>query len=519
MTQILWDKLRELISNRIGFIIRQQDIQYFQRKIETRIAQTKYKNLEEYYHLLNSVSNKNDRFDSSQKHSSEKEWNILANIITNGESFFFRDRGQIDLLANEILPKIIADKREAYQKAELPFLTLKVWSAGCSTGEEVYSLAMLISELIPDPAQWNIVIIGTDINQSFLDIARQGVYKKWSFRLTDPLLKVKYFLPHKQNWQIKPHLRSMVTFYQDNLIDIENISHHNYGLDLVICRNVFIYFGLDSISKAIKKIASTLRPNGYLISGHAELQAINLDNFQPISFSESVVYQYLGENQANHDSQINSETTTKLEQQVINRVSLAQQEPNKLSLISEHISLADKPVTNPQFNKAKSELNSSKLQLDNIQILLDEGQYYQVIKQIKQLIKQQSDCKELYYLMAQAYANQGDLEEAQINCDHALEIDSMYIAPLLLLAQIAEEHNNHRTAKELLKRIIYLEPLSIAAYLDLGAIYRNENDLHRSKKMYQAAYDILQESPRNEKIDYQGQTKVDDLLNHIKSKL
>lgn len=89
MTQILWDKLRELISNRIGFIIRQQDIQYFQRKIETRIAQTKYKNLEEYYHLLNSVSNKNDRFDSSQKHSSEKEWNILANIITNGESFFF----------------------------------------------------------------------------------------------------------------------------------------------------------------------------------------------------------------------------------------------------------------------------------------------------------------------------------------------------------------------------------------------------------------------------------------------
>ena len=333
---------------------------------------------------------------------------------------------------------------------------------------------MLISELIPDPARWHIVIIGTDINQKFINLARKGIYKEWSFRLTDPLFKTKYFLTDRQNWQIKPHLKSMVTFYEDNLVDVKNVSHHSYELDLVLCRNVFIYFDLDSIIKAVTKIASTLRYGGYLISGHAELQAINLHDFQPISFSESIVYKYIGKGQNNLSS---------LERDVISRNAIFKLD-SPLKQPDNHLDLKQKQVTIPVESVKNSSENSQSLQsdLEQINSYLKQGKYERVIEQAQQLISQQINNKELYYLLAQAYANKGNLVEAKKCCDRALQLDLMYVAPLFLLAQISEEENNYSKTKELLKRIIYLEPLSVDAYLHLGAIYHNEKDLKRSKK-------------------------------------
>jgi chemotaxis protein methyltransferase CheR len=529
MEEILWEKLRELIANQIGFRIRQQDLQYFQQKINSRITELKLANVKEYYHLLDNVINENQDFFASEKLVAEREWKKLANLITNGESFFFRDRGQFDLLANQILPEIINSKREAKKKGEIAFLSLKIWSAGCSTGEEVYSLAMLISELISDLAQWNIIIIGTDINQSFLDLARKGSYKQWSFRLTDPLLKTKYFIADKtdkERWQVKPHLKNMISFYQDNLVDINNISHQTYDLDLVLCRNVFIYFDSDSIAKAVRKIAITLRPGGYFISGHAELQTIELNNFKLLSFPESIVYHYLANNRE-IKSLLNKDDVEQnpysliqtTEQDRIELIELNWQNLIKTSLDDDNNPSLLQPIINEPVSNIALKTDSIQLQLKEIETLLKQGRYSDVIQQAKQIIKHRSDVKEAYYLIAQAYANQNKLEEAKQNCDRALQIDSMYLEPLYLLAQIAEEQNNYRKAKELLKRIIYLEPLSINAYTDLGAIYCQENDLDRSQKMYQTAYDILQESSQNLKIKSQGNINIDEFITYLKNKL
>jgi chemotaxis protein methyltransferase CheR len=529
MEEILWEKLRELIANQIGFRIRQQDLQYFQQKISSRITELKLANVNAYYHLLYDATNKNQDSFAQENLVAEREWKKLANLITNGESFFFRDRGQFDLLANQILPEIINSKREAKKKGEVPFLSLKIWSAGCSTGEEVYSLAMLISELISDFAQWSIVIIGTDINQSFLNLARKGSYKQWSFRLTDPLLRTKYFIADKTDkdrWQVKPYLKNMISFYQDNLVDINNISHQNYDLDLVLCRNVFIYFDTDSIAKAVQKIALTLRHGGYFISGHAELQTIEINNFKLLSFPESIVYQYLANNReikpllTKDDAEQNSYYLIQpAEQEQIELIELNWQNLIKTSRKDNNSNSSLQPITKEPVSNIALKTDSIQLQLKEIETLLKQGQYSNVIQQAKQIIKHQSDIKEAYYLIAQAYANQNKLEEAKQNCDRALLIDSIYLEPLYLLAQIAEEQNNYRRAKELLKRIIYLEPLSINAYTDLGSIYSQENDLDRSQKMYQTAYNILQESSQNIKINSQGEVNLDELLTYLKDKL
>ena len=511
MSQLLWEQLIKLIARRIGFYIRQQDLQSFQHKIEERIKKLKLTNVRDYYNLLNNDDFQNNLFCSIEKRTATEEWKTLANIITNGESFFFRDRGQFELLTNIILPEIIASKREAYNRGELPFLIIKVWSAGCSTGEEVYSLAMLISELIPDPAQWHIAIIGTDINQKFLDLARQGIYKKWSFRLTDPVFKTKYFMANEQHWQIRPHLKSMVTFYYDNLVDVNNISHHSYELDLVLCRNVFIYFDIDSISKAVTKIASTLRYGGYLITGHAELQTMKLNNFQSLSFSESIIYKYLGNERCNiyiseHD--ISNKNNS------LNYNSLLKQANNLL--VREQKPLVDSVK---QVEKVRENSSLPQPSLEPIKTLLNESKYDLVIEQAQSLIQQHNSDRELYYLIAQAYANQGNLERSKEYCDRALSIDSIYIEPLFLLAQIAEEQNKYDKAKEFLKRIIYLEPLSINAYLDLGAIYNSLKENQKAKKMYQNAYEILQKLPQNQIISDRKKTRVRDMLNYIKRQL
>lgn len=525
--EVWWERLRELISNHIGFRVRQQDIQYFKQKITSRIKDLKLANVKEYYSLLCEVINVKEPDSLSKPVLAEQEWKKLTNAITNGESFFFRDRGQFDLLANQILPEIIANKREAKRKGEFSFLSLKVWSAGCSSGEEVYSLAMLISELIPDPEQWHIVIIGTDINQDFLNLARQGIYKQWSFRLTDPLLKKKYFIAGKDCWQVKPYLKSMISFYQDNLVEVENISHHNYDLDLVLCRNVFIYFDTDSIVKAVTKIAKTLRTGGYFISGHAELQSIQLKNFKVISFPESVVYQYLANNQevkplltkANIEDNTLSVIELLKENYVLASIDSQQDYDNQILFEQENNPLPIKPIIETKQNTAIVSNNSTQLQLKEIENLFNQEQYSDVIQQAEELIKNQAELKEAYYLLAQAYANQNKLKEAKQKCDRTLAIDSMYIKPLYLLAQIAETENNYRRAKEFLKRIIYLEPFFLNAYLDLGAIYRQDNNLARSQKMYRTAYNLLQESSNKTIIDAQNKININQLLTYIKKQL
>ena len=156
-----------------------------------------------------------------------------------------------------------------------------------------------------------------------------------------------------------------------------------------------------------------------------------------------------------------------------------------------------------------------------MQGLLEKGEYKTVINQGTELIHSKAHSKEVLQLVAQAYVNQGNTQKAEQHCNEALEIDYTYIAPLFLLAQIAEMQNEYRQAKELLKKIIYIEPLSVAAYLDLGEIYLQENDVVRSQKMYQTAYNLLVKMPPQDSISHRGQKikNVSQLLNDVKHKL
>ncbi|MBF0538624.1 MAG: chemotaxis protein CheR, partial [Nitrospirae bacterium] len=191
------EHFKRLISLRIGLQV--EDLRLLQKTIAARVHSVGLVNLNQYYNLLEG--------DSRQ---SAAEWQHLVESLTTGESYFFRDRGQFEILRTHIFPELI--KRREGQK------TIRIWSAGCSTGEETYSIAIELFELLPQIRYFNTTIIGTDINPKAIERARRGIYNNWSFRMVEPEIRRRYFIKKNDAWQLDKQIRDMVTFQVGNLV-------------------------------------------------------------------------------------------------------------------------------------------------------------------------------------------------------------------------------------------------------------------------------------------------------------
>lgn len=213
------------------------------------------------------------------------EWEQFLALFLNGETHFFRDSGQINLLKEQILPALIHRR-----KAER---SLRIWSAGCSTGEEAYSLAILVDQLLSDRQNWEIFILGTDINLRSIQHAQRGIYGQWAFRKVDLGLQQQYFQQRGSQWILNEPIRKMVTFRKGNLF-ADTFSSSDlgiYDLDLIICRNVFLYFHMDAIGQVVRKMSEAMTSEGYFLTGHGELPARTVGGLQAKIFLDSVIYQ------------------------------------------------------------------------------------------------------------------------------------------------------------------------------------------------------------------------------------
>jgi chemotaxis protein methyltransferase CheR len=263
-----------LVAKHTGLEIREREQAEFYQKILVRMNILKLNRPENYYQLLNSNTL-----------NGEREWAELILDFTNLESYFFRDKELFNLLRNTLLPELI--QRQQYNK------TLRICSAGCSTGEEPYSLAILLKELIPDLNRWNLMILGVDINSSALEKAKAGIYRPWSFRNVDTEIKQRYFRLINNQYHIDSQIKEMLTFQTLNLVKdpFTRPKSELRDMDLILCRNVFIYFEPSAIANVLNKFNQALQPLGYLIAGHAELHGQNLSQFQTKVFPEALIYQ------------------------------------------------------------------------------------------------------------------------------------------------------------------------------------------------------------------------------------
>ncbi len=261
--------IRDLIRNYCGIYFDDSSKYLLERRLSRRVALLNLNDFRDYYRFL--------LYDSRK----EEELSAIMDVLTVNETYFFREPNLLRAFSEEILPEL----REKNQTSR----RLRIWSGGCSTGEEPYTIAMLLLE---DGRffGWDIQITGSDISQRVLQVARRGVYGKNSFRQTDNYYIRKYFKEEGEGlWRIKDSVRELVSFSYLNLLDpfrtklIET-------MDVIFCRNVLIYFDMESRKKVIDMFYNKLRNGGYLLLGHAESLLNISSSFVLVHLKNDVVY-------------------------------------------------------------------------------------------------------------------------------------------------------------------------------------------------------------------------------------
>jgi chemotaxis protein methyltransferase CheR len=232
------------------------------------------KSYSELYHKAKSITNK------------VLETKII-NAITTNETLFFRDSGPFELLKFKILPDLIDTRSGNGKRTGLS--NLKIWSSACSTGQEIYSVAIVIKELLGNTNKQKFTLIGTDLSDAAIAQASAGIYNKFEIERGLPREKLqRYFVPTGGNWKIKDEIRAMATFRRMNLMQ----PFSSLGkFDIVLCRNVAIYFTLADRKKLFNKIADILAPGGYLIIGSTESLTGVCPRFVPKRHLRSIYYQ------------------------------------------------------------------------------------------------------------------------------------------------------------------------------------------------------------------------------------
>lgn len=265
--------LRDLVYSHCGLWFDDQNSYLLEKRLSRRLAVHQLKSFREYYQLL--------RFNRKR----DQELEEIMDLLTTNETYFFREEYQLKAFTDEIVPEICAARgaREHNHR-------IRVWSAGCSTGEEPYTIAMLLLEMecLKD---WSIEIVGTDISQRVLQHARRGIYGPSAFRSTDDYYKNRYFaLQPEGGFRVLDNVRKLVTISHLNLLDSTRMKMLG-SFDLIFCRNVIIYFDQPAKKKVVESFYQVLRDSGYLLLGHSESLMNITTLFNLRHFKNDMVYQ------------------------------------------------------------------------------------------------------------------------------------------------------------------------------------------------------------------------------------
>ncbi len=392
---------------------------------------------------------------------SRKQIEILASYLTVGETYFFRERKDFEALEKHILPGLIQSRRKTEKY-------LRIWSAGCSTGEEPYSIAILLSNIIPDIKEWNVTIIATDINPNFLRKASLGIYSEWSFRDNPPWVRDLYFNKENNHFEIRPDIRKMVTFFYHNLADdaYPSLLNNTNAMDIIFCRNVLMYFSPKLIKHVVGNFYHCLLEGGWLIVSPVETSHKVYSQYLTVNFADAILYK-------KHASM--SMEKEHISNDVLYHIGakVSQRKP------AYHVPLPPEPQINSQAQKGKPvELYKEAL------ALYENGKYGDAAEKIAGLFSHDHDSKAMV-LLAKVYANEGKLAEALKWCEKAIGTDRLNPHYYYLRAMILQERGEFEEAVKSLKRAIYLDPDFVLAHFAMGNLSRRLGKSKESDRYFE----------------------------------
>ncbi len=417
--------------------------------------------LDEYYRLLLDP-------DNGAVHKQR-----LVNALTIGESHFFRDTGQFNALFEHVLPEIIA-RRQSLR-------TLRIWSAGCAEGQEPYSIAIMLRELLPDVDKWAITILGTDINTEALDRARQAIYSEWAFReQRAKQWRARYFKQVGKRYALAPEVRRMVSFAQLNLAEdrYPSFQSNTTFMDMILCRNVTIYFTPSTTRQVVERFYDALVDEGWLVVGHSEHSLTTYRQFQARSYPNAILYQRTG-----HPTVLPEDwewlTPTP---EAVGAPSL-RVPPTP----PEETAIPTPPLTQPKQATEPEEIDP----LEQAGEFLAYGHSEQARDILIEVVKAHPDDVAACTLLCQAYANLGDWNKAEKHCQHAIQLNNLTEDAYYTLALVLQHQERMDEAINAMKKVIYLDSNSVRGHYGLANLYHSQGLLPQALKALDNARRLL----------------------------
>jgi len=264
-------QLRDFIYEKSGISFQENKTYLLEDRLSRRLEVRGLSTYEEYLCFL--------RYDPKR----DEELRELFNSVTTNETSFFRDINQIDAFKTGILPRIMERKKDGER-------IIRVWSAGCSTGEEPYTLAMVMAADGIPLKGWKVDVLGSDISEQVIASARRAIYGEYAMRNTPENYLMGYFLNGGGGYAVKPEIKQMVRFANINLLDHTQVKNIR-GIDVIFCRNVLIYFDDKAKRKVVGYLYDSLVEGGFLVVGFSESLFSLTRAFRPVGVNKCVIYQ------------------------------------------------------------------------------------------------------------------------------------------------------------------------------------------------------------------------------------
>ncbi len=384
---------------------------------------------------------------------SKEQIETLAGHLTVGETYFFREKHSYDIMENRVLPELIQSRRKTGENR------LRIWSAACSSGEEAYSIAMVMDRMKEELNDFKTLILATDINRKALKKARRGIYGEWSFRGMPQWSKNHYFTPvENKQYQIRPHIKEMVVFDYLNLVEdaCPSLLLNTNGMDIIFCRNVLMYFSPKSARKVMKKLSRCLVSGGWLIVSPTDAFNVSGPILERMDMADAPIYRKVPERRT-------STITKPLEA------------PVKPTYHPEpRYTPPPPPAPPPPAEKPREPAVSYEKALE----YYEQGLYENAVKTAEALLSTPTPDRcpadnnktKIYELLTRSHANRGKLEEAEKWCRKAIDTAKLDPRHRYLLATIQLEQGKTGDAVVSLKQGLYINRDYIPAHFMLGHI-------------------------------------------------
>ncbi len=411
---------------------------------------------------------------------SQKDIEILANFLTIGETFFYRDTKCFDAFREKILPELINLKSGERKD-------IRIWSAGCCTGEEPYTIAIILREVMHEISSWNINIRATDINSRFLKKAVDGVYSDWSFRDTPSHFRAHYFRSTgARYYELLPEIRNMVDFSMLNLVDniYPSVINNTNAMDVVFCRNVLMYFTAEQAVIVTKRLYNSISDNGYLIVSPSETSQVLFSQFEPVNINGLIFYK-----KSTASRLIANSDKNELQSAIYESIMTSDERSRKSHFeTNPDLPLAGRDSPEITETDIREEDEGAILQpekeYDSMSFALSlfrAGNYRETVKILLQYVEQEMNSAPGMILLSRAFANLGEFDDARRWCEKAINKEKLNAEYYHLLSVILIEQNERSLAEKYLHKALYSDPDYALAHFTLGI-------LEKSQGRYEEAY-------------------------------